>query len=176
MGSFLRKPLGLFVAIVVVGFMFIAVGMTAFGGTSSTPGGLPPAPTPLSRAQLKRAGVRICLSLRPQLRWLANNKPRKLRQLPKYIARATSIIDRLTTDVDRLVPPPSAPASFRHLRRNVGAEDRAMHRLNHLTQTHQWRRGYLLIHSRSWKKMEKRLGPYRPLKDIRCGQASHTSV
>jgi hypothetical protein len=177
MASFFRSPLGILVAVLVVGLAVIALGMKAFGGTpGDTFGGLPPPPTPLSRAQFKRAGQRICLSLRPQLRWLANNKPRKLRQLPNYIARDTSIVDRLTAELDRLVPPPSAAASFRHLRRNLGVVDRAMHRLNHLTQTHQWRRGYLLVHSRWWKKMEKRLGPYRPLKDIRCGQASHTSA
>jgi hypothetical protein len=171
--SFFRKPLGLFSAIVVVGLVLIVAAMSAFGGTSKPPDY---APKPLTPAQFRLAGEHMCVSMRPQLRWLATHKPRKLRQLPKYIARATSMIDQLTTQVDRLVPPPSVAPSFDRMRRNIGAAVQAMHRLNHLTQTHQWRLGYLLVHSRWWKKMEKRLGPYRPAKDIRCGRARHSSA
>lgn len=174
-GSFFRRPLGMFVAVLVVGFALLAVGMTAFGGGSGgTSGGPYHVAKPLSPAQFRRAGVRICLSLRSQLRWLATHKPSNLREVTRYEARATAIFDRLTREVDAVVPPPSAAAAFRRLRRNLGLADGALHRLNHLTETHQWRRAVFLIRSPWWKNIERRLGPPLKLRDMHCGQASHT--
>jgi hypothetical protein len=177
MGSFFRSPLGLFVATLAVGGILLAAGMTAFGGTSGrTAGSVPPPPKPLSPAQFNRAGEHICVSLRSQLVWLAHHKPKNLRQVTSYMSRATSIFDRLTADVDGIVPPPAAAASFRHLRANLGVADRALHRLNHLTETHQWRRVVLLVRSRWWKNIGERFGPPTKVKDIHCGWMRHPVV
>lgn len=173
MGSFLRTPLGLFTAIVVVGLVLILAAMSAFGSTSSE---VVQPPTPLTKAQFKHAGQGICLSLRRQLRWLAHNKPRNLRQVTSFVARGSSIFDQLTTKVDALIPPASAEASWRRLQRNLGAADRGMHRLNHLTATRQWRRAYLLVHSRWWKSISRRLGPPVNPRHMSCGFAAHATV
>jgi hypothetical protein len=173
MGSFLRRPLGIFAAILVVGFALIALGMEVSGGTS---GGSPRSAAPLSPAEFQRTGERICLSLRSQLRWLAAHKPTSLRQVTRFIARGTSVFDGLTAKVDRLVPPPAAAASIRRLRTNLGVADRALHHLDHLTETHQWRRAVLLVRSRWWKNIGKRFGPPTKLKNMDCGQGGRTPV
>jgi hypothetical protein len=178
-GSFFRNPLGLFVAIVVVGLVLVLAAMSALGGTSSAGSFHAPRPVthePLTQAQFNRAGEGICLSLRSQLKWLAHNKPRNLRQVMTYIARGTTIFDRLTGQVDRIVPPASAAASFRRLQKNLGVADRVMHRLNHLTQTHQWRQVYLLVHSRGWKTVFKRFGKPGKLRDMHCLPTGHTTA
>lgn len=150
MGSFFRKPLGLFTGIVVVGCILIAVGMTAFGGTS---GGMSyQSATRLSPAQFGRANERICLSLRQQLKSLvANGKPRSLREVTRYLRRGTSIFDHLRTEYYGLVPPPSAAAPFRRLLHKLDVADRALHRLDHLSETRQWGRFLLLARSRWFK-------------------------
>jgi hypothetical protein len=171
-GSFFRKPLGLFAAIVVVGLIVIAAAMSAFGGTS---GGSYHAARPLSPAQFNRAGVRICLALRPQVRWLATHKPKNLREVTRYVARGTSLFDRLTTEVSGLVPPPSKAALVRRLGRVLEVADRAVHRLDHLTETRQWRQAVLLVRSKWWKRIGRRLGSPTKPKDTHCGNPWGTS-
>src|ERR1700758_463228 len=114
MGSFFRKPLGVFVTIVAVGFILIAAGMKATAGTSG--GRSDRAATPLSPAEFQRANERICLSLRQQLKSLvANGKPRSLKEATRFLQRGTSIFDNLRTEYYGLVPPPSVAAPFRRL-------------------------------------------------------------
>jgi hypothetical protein len=165
-GSFLRRPLGLFAAILVVGFIVIAVGMKATGGRS----GLPQADRPLTPAQFSRAGLHICLSIRAQLKALAaEGKPRNLRQVTRFSRKLRSLIDRVTTELNGLIPPPAAAASFRRMRLNIDVFDGAVHRLDHLAQTHQWRRLVLLVRSPWWKNIEKRFGPPTKLGHMHCG-------
>jgi hypothetical protein len=75
-----------------------------------------------------------------------------------------------------LVPPPKAAASFRHVLGLLGRGDRAMHRLNHLTRTHQWRQAYLFVHSAWWRHLFKEFGPHVKLRDIHCSRTKHTSA
>jgi hypothetical protein len=164
-GSFFRKPLGLFTAIVTVGLILIVAGMSAFGGTS---GAAYHAPKPLTPAQFHRAGVRICRFERPQVRWLLTHKPKNLREVTRFVARGTSIVDRVTTEVSGLIPPPSKAALVRRLSRLLGVADHALHRLNHLTETRQWGRAVLLIRSRWWKRIGTRLGPPTKPKHMDC--------
>lgn len=176
-GSFLRKPLGLFAATLVVGFAVMAVGMEAFGGGSGGAAPPPRPPVPLTKAQFKRAGVRICLSLRPQLTWvvgLPKHKPRNLREVTSDSRRLTSIVDRLTTDLNGLVPPRSVAARYQHLLRKFDTLDRALHRFNHLAETHQWRQLALLARSRWWKNLGKLFGPPRTSGPIRCRRHDFT--
>jgi hypothetical protein len=89
--------------------------------------------------------------------------------------RITAIFDRLTRDLDGLVPPPSAAASTLRLRRNMGVADGAMHRAAHLAETHQWRRFVLLVRSKWFKDIGKRFGPVMK-GDLRCGRASRITA
>lgn len=173
-GSFFRRPLGVFTAVLVVGLVVIAAAMSAFGGTS---GGSYQVAGPLSPAQFRRASVRICLSFRSlDKAIIANGKVRNLREATRFFHKFTPRFDHLTADVDGLVPPASAAASFRRLRTNLDAANRALDRLDHLAETHQWRRFVLFARSRSYKNTFKRLGPPTKLRDITCGQASHTAA
>ena len=150
----------------VVGLIVIAVGMKASGGTS---GGLRYSATPLSPAQFARAGERICVSLRRQLQAVVAKKPKNLRQVTQYVHRLTSIFDRLRTGLYGLIPPPVAAVPFRRLLGKLDTADRALHRLDHLTETRQWRRVVLLVRSRWWKNVGKQLGPPTKPGEIRCG-------
>jgi hypothetical protein len=185
MGSFFRNPLGLFTAIVVVGLILIVAGMSAFGGTSSgTPGGASGGPaggpyhgaTPLSPAQFRRAGVRICLSFRSLDKAIhANGKPHSLRETTRFFRIYTPTFDRLTREVDELIPPPSAvraAATLRRLRSKLDRFDRAMDHLDHFAETGQWRQFVLLARSRSFKDLLKGFGHPKKLRDIHCGQGN----
>ena len=176
-GSFFRSPLGVFVAVLVVGFIFIAVGMRAFGGTSGSASGVPyHHATPLSPAQFRRAGVRICLSFRSLAKAIkADGKARNLREATRLFRKFTPRFDRLIAELDGLVPPRSAAAYFRRMRRRLDAVNRDMDQLDHFAETGQWRRFVLFARS-TFHKDIKRLGPPTKLRDIRCGQASHTSA
>jgi hypothetical protein len=173
MASFFRSPLAVFAAIVVVGLALIAIGMKAYGGT----GGAYQGPEPLSRAQFGRAGEHICLTLRGQLIWLNKHKPTNLRTLTGYIARGTADFNALTTEIDRLLPPPSVARSYQRARAKLDMADRAMQSLDHLTQTRQWRHAIILVRSRWWRRIMTQLGghPTSP-KNMRCGRASHNIV
>lgn len=174
----MKKGLGVFAAAVVVGLLAIGAVYRATNHTASaTP--LParaPSAKAMSQAQFAQASVHLCLSLRAQLIWLGHNKPTKLRQLPGYIARATSDFDGLTTKLLALDPPSPVPASWGRLGRNLPRADRVMHHLNHLTATHQWRLAYLFLHSSEWKNAFKRFGGHavKP-QDMRCDRASFTA-
>jgi hypothetical protein len=172
--SLLRNPVALFGVILAVGLGAIAVGMTAFGGTSGGPSSAPPpnSPAALTPAQFKRAGVGICMSLRPQLIWVANlhkHRPRNLRQVTRDFRTLTSIFGRLTTDLHRVVPPASRAFRYRHLLRKVDRFEQGMRRLNHLAETHQWRQLVLLARSSWWKDIGKLFGPPRKMGRLRCG-------
>src|SRR6478752_4534739 len=165
MGSFFRRPLGAFVATLVVGSALLAVGLKAYGGTSGVPY---PSAKPLTREQFNRAGVQMCLSLRPQLEWVMHmKKPRNLREVTTDSRWLTSITDRMTTDLHGLIPPPSLAVRYHRVLRKFDTLDHAVRRLNHLAETRQWRRFVLLIRSRWWKNIGKLFGPPRKVRHIR---------
>jgi hypothetical protein len=172
MGSFFRKPLGLFAAIVVVGLVLIVAAMTAFGGTSGHPDY---APKPLTPAQFRQASERIGRSICLQLKPIVNKKPHTLREVASTIGRISTVFDRFTRDFDGLVPPPAAARLILRLRRNLGVLDGAVHRAAHLAETHQWRRLVLFVRSPYFKKIGKRFGPAKKGK-LRCGRASLTTA
>lgn len=172
------KPVAIFASIVAVGLLAIGVVYRATNHTASAtplPAGAP-STKPTSAAQFQHAGVQLCLSLRAQLIWLQNNKPKKLRQVPGYVARATSAFDELTTKILAMDPPSSVPASWVRLRQNLPRADRVLHHLNHLTATRQWRLTYLFVHSREWKNAFKRFGGHavKP-QNMRCDRATFTA-
>jgi hypothetical protein len=167
MGSFLRTPLGLFAAVVVVGLAVIMLALTEFGGTS---GHAAHSPRPLTPAQFRSAGARIGRSACLQLKPIVNKKPRNLGEIASDTRRITAVFDRLTRDIDVLVPPPSAAPVVLRLRRDLGALDGAMHRAAHLAETHQWRRFVLLVRSRWFQDIGKRFGPVQKGK-LRCDRA-----
>ena len=172
MGSFLRKPLGLFAAIVVVGVVLIVAAMTAFGGTSGPPDY---SPKPLTPAQFRLAGEHIGRSICLQLKPIVNKKPRSLREVATGMRRISAVFDRLTRGIDGLVPPPSVAAKILRLRRNLALLDGAIHRAAHLAETHQWRRFVLFVRSPWFKRLGRRFGPVQKGK-LRCGHASITSA
>ncbi|HZT94723.1 MAG TPA: hypothetical protein VE985_09620 [Gaiellaceae bacterium] len=165
MGSFLRRPLGLFAVIVVVGLILIAGGMAAFGGTSSAGS---PYPKPLTPGQFDHVGVGICLSMRSQLKWLAAHKPKNLRELQTYIERATAMYDGLRVKVRGIVPPAYAAAGVRRLLTKLDALDRVMRHLNHLAETRQWRSAISFVRSRAFRKLEGRVNPHWKPSDMHC--------
>jgi hypothetical protein len=164
-GSFFRKPLGVFAAALVVGSALLTVGMSAFGGTS---GSSYRPPTPLTPAQFRRAGERIGMSVCLQLKPIVNKKPRNLRQVARGMRGITAIFDGLRVKLYRLVPPPSAAASFQRLRRNFDALDGAFRRLDHLAATRQWRRFVLLARSKWFKDIARRFGPIKKVGKLQC--------
>jgi hypothetical protein len=147
--------------------------MKAFGGTSGASGY---SATPLSRAQFARVGEHACVSLRQQLKAATRNKPGNLTAAARSVRRITSIVDRVRTELYGVIPPPTAGVTFRHLLGDMDTADRALHRLNGLTETGQWQRATLLVRSRGWQDIDKRLGPSTNLADIRCGRARSTSA
>ena len=171
MGSFLRRPLGVFSAALVVGAALLTVGMTAFGGTS---GSSYHSPTPLTREQFRRAGERIGLSVCLQLKPIVNRKPRTLREFTRGVRRITAIFDGLQVKLYGLVPPPSMAASFQRLRNDFDALIGAVHRLDHLAETRQWRRFVLLARSKWFKDIARRFGPIKHVGKLRCGRPSYT--
>jgi hypothetical protein len=176
MGPFFRRPLRLFVAIVVVGCIVIGVGMTAFGGRPATPADFYHPPKPLTPAQFKRAGVRLCLSAHSLDRAVkANGKPRNLRDVKRFFRKFTPRFDRLIAQFDRLVPPRSVAAYYRRMLRRLDPVSRDMDQLEHYAETGQWRRFVLFVRS-TFRKDIKRLGPPTQQQDDNCGQVSHSVV
>jgi hypothetical protein len=168
-GSFFRKPLGVFAATLVVGCALLAVGMAAFGGTSGTSSSYHP-PTPLTPAQFRKAGERIGMSVCLQLKPIVNKKPRNLREVARGMRGITAIFDGLRMKLYGLVPPASAAASFQRLRKNFDALDGAFRRLDHLAATRQWRRFVLLARSKWFKDIARRFGPIKKVGKLQCGQ------
>jgi hypothetical protein len=171
--SFFRKPLVAFTAVVVVGFALIFASMTAFGGTSATRS--PATPKILTPAQFRQAGERIGRSVCLQLKPILNKKPHSLREVASGMRRISAVFDRLTTAIDRLLPPPAAAPLILRLRKNLGVADGAMRRAAHLAETHQWRRFVLFVRSPYFKNIGKRFGPVHKGK-LRCGQANVTTA
>jgi hypothetical protein len=169
MGSFLRKPLGAFVATLVIGAALLGVGMTAFGGTSGSPYY---GPKPLTPAQFRHAGLRFCLAYRPQLLGIANmKKPKNLREVAKDSRKITALTDSMTGFLDRVLPPRSAAASYRRVLFKFHKLDHAIDRLNHLAQTRQWGQLVLLVRSKWWKNIGKLFGkPTNPKHIPPCRQ------
>jgi hypothetical protein len=150
-GSFFRKPLGLFVTIAVVGLIVIVAAMNAFGGTS---GGSPPGRVPLTPAQFDHAELHVCLSLRSQLRWFVKRQqPGNLREVESWSGRLTAMTERLTAELNGVIPPPSSAAAYHRFLRKINTLDDAVRRLDHLVQTHQWRKVVLLARTRWWKRI-----------------------
>jgi hypothetical protein len=171
MGSFLRSPLGVFVAILVVGFALIAAGMTAFGGTSASPYN---AAKPLTLAQFKRVNAQLGRSICLQLKPIVNKKPHSLREFTGGLRRITVVFDGLGTRLAVLVPPPSRARSFFRFRNKVDRAIPAMDRANHLAQTSQWRQLVLFVRSKSWKKIFRSFGGAKG--KLRCGHPSHAAA
>lgn len=166
----MRKPLGAFFATLVVGAALLGVGMTAFGGTSGNHG-----PTPLTQAQFVRLGTRMCVSLRQQLKAVTVARPSNLRQAARPVRRTISMFDGLLTTLYGLLPPPSADAPFRHLLGNLETADHALHRLDHLAETQQPQRAAVLVRSRWWQGVGRRLRSAAKPKAIPCGRVRHTA-
>jgi hypothetical protein len=165
MGWFLRRPLGLFAAIVVIGVALIALGMKAFGGTSSAP--LYSA-TPLSPAQFSHLGQNACVSLQRQLKAATGRGPGNLTDAARSVRTVASTLDRLNLELDARIPPASEVIPFRRLLGNIRAADRALHSLDRLTGSGQWQRATLLVRSRGWQDIGKQLGPSARLGHTRC--------
>lgn len=173
MRSFLRKPLGVFAVTLALGSVLLAVGMTAFGGTSggSSSGSSYHSRPPLTAPQFRRAGERIGLSICLKLAPIVNRKPRTLRAFTKGMRRITSLVDRMTAQLNGLVPPPSAARPFERFLRKINAADHAIDHADHFAETHQWRRFVLLVRSRGWKNVFRKFGPITKGK-LRCGQSN----
>jgi len=165
MSWFLRRPLGLFAAIVVIGVVLIALGMKAFGGTSAAP--LYSA-TPLSPARFAHLGENACVSLQRQLEEATGREPRNLTDAAGSVRRVASILDRLNLELDARVPPASEVVPFRRLLGNIQAADRAVHSLDRLTGSGQWQSATLLVRSRGWQDIGKHFGASARLGHIRC--------
>jgi hypothetical protein len=171
--SFFRKPLVAFTAVVVVGLALIFAAMTAFGGTSATRS--PATPKILTPAQFRQAGERIGRSVCLQLKPIVNKKPHSLREVSSGMRRITAVFDRMTREINRLLPPPSAAPFIQRLRSNLDVADGAMRRAAHLAETHQWRRFVLFVRSPYFKNIGKRFGPAHKGK-LRCGRANVTTA
>lgn len=170
MGWLLRRPLALFAAVVVIGVAVIAVGMRAFGGTSEY------SATPLSSEEFAHLSEHACTSLRQQLRAVVDKKPRTSAEAARSVRRYAAILEGLNLGLDGRIPPPSEVAPFRHLLANIQTAERAMHRLDRLAETGQWRGATLLVRSPSWRHIGKRLRPSAKVAHIRCGRARRTDA
>jgi hypothetical protein len=85
-------------------------------------------------------------------------------------------VDRVRSRLYGVIPLPAAGVAFRRLLGDMDTADRALHRLDRLTETGQWQRATLLVRSRGWQDIGKRLGPSTKPADIRCGRARSTSA
>jgi hypothetical protein len=169
----LRRPLGLFTAIVVIGVAFIALGMKTFGGTAPPP---VYSATPLSSAQFAHLNENACVSLRQQLKAATHREPRTLADAARTVRSVASIIERLNMELDGRVPPPAAVAPFRRFLGEIQGAERAMHRLDRLTGTGQWQSATLLVRSRWWHDSVKQLGHSSKLNHVHCGPARRTGA
>jgi hypothetical protein len=142
MGSFFRRPLGMFLAVMAAGLVVIAVWFAAFGG-----GAARTQPPPLSHGQFARQASGACMAFSLQLEAVVDKKPKSLRALTRGVRRLTMLFDRLRASWYRLLPPSSDAPMFRRLVSAFDAEDQAMHQMRHLADTRQWLR--LRIVSRS---------------------------
>jgi len=172
MGWFLRRPLGLFAAIVVAGVVVIAVGLKVSGGASGASGD---SATPLSSAQFADLNEHACLSLRRQLRDVTDKKPRSRKQAARSVRTVASAVAGLNMELDGRVPPSSEVASFRRFLGRLQIAERAMNQLDRLTESGQWQRATLLVRSSSWPAaIGKPLKQSAKAGDTRCGRARPT--
>jgi hypothetical protein len=170
--GFLRSPLGLFAAIVVVGVVVIAVGLKELGGTSAASS---LSATPLSSGQFAQLNEHACVSLRRQLTAATRKKPRTRVEATRSVRRVASILDGLNLELDGRVPPPSEVAPFRSFLGNVQSAERGMNQLDRLTETGQWQQAILLVRSQSWRDIGKRLVPSK-VANVHCGRARSTDA
>jgi len=170
----LRRPLRLFAVLVVIGAVGIALGMKSLGGT---PAASPYSATPLSPAQFAQLGENACVSFRRQLEAATNRKPRTLAGAARSVSRIASLVDDLNMQLDARVPPPSEVASFRRFLGKIQGAERALHRLDRMTGTGQWRSATALVRSGWWHDSVKQLGPSTTLDRAHCGgDATLTAV
>ena len=170
MGWLLRRPLGVFAVVVVVGVVAIALGMKAFAGSSGDSGY---SATPLSQAQFARLGQNACVSLGRQLKAATGRKPRNLAAARRSVRRVASILDGVNMELDGRVPPASEVAPFRRFLAHLQSADRAMHRLDRLIETGQLHSAALLVRSRWWHDIGKRLAPSPRPGHAGCSRARH---
>jgi hypothetical protein len=124
---------------------------------------------PLSPAQFAGKLRHMCVSARAQLEDIVSRKPTSLEDASSVIDRLTSSLDEYVLELRGLTPPRSFAAPFRYVLANLQRERRAMHNLDELAATGQWRRAAALIRSPAWHAMLNRLGPPVKPADIRCG-------
>jgi hypothetical protein len=167
MGWFLRRPLRLFAAIVVIGAVGIGVAMTALGGTS-TP--LYSA-TPLTSAQFAQLNQNACTSALRQLKAATARKPKNFTHAAESVARISSTLNALNLNLDGRVPPPSEVASFKSFLGRLQVAVRAVNHLNRLTGAEQWRSAALLVRSLGWRDALKQLGSSARPGHLRCDGA-----
>lgn len=173
--GFLRRPLGLFAAIVVIGVVVIAVSMRTFGGTSGASASAYSA-TPLSSEQFAQLGEHACLSLSRQLRGVIGTKPRTRGEAAGAVRRVASTLAGLNMELDGQIPPAAEVARFRRLLGRIQTAERATHQLGRLTETGQWQRATVLVRSRSWRIAVKRVTPSTKARNTRCGPARGTDA
>jgi hypothetical protein len=174
MGWFLRRPLALFAAIVVVGGVVIAVGLKVSGGASGASGY---SATPLSSAQFADLNEHACLSLRKQLGDVTDKNPRSRKYAARSVRAVASAVAGLNMELDGRVPPSSEVASFRRFLGRLQMAERAMNQLVRLTESGQWHRATLLVRSSSWPAaIGKHLEQSAKARDTRCGRARPTDA
>ena len=169
-GWFLRTPLGLFAAVVVIGLIVIAVGLKEFGGTSAGHSA-----ASLSSEQFAQLNEHACISLRRQLKAVTRREPRTLTGAARSVRRTAAILANLNMELDGQIPPAYEVAPFRHFLGNVQTADRAMQQLDRLTESGQWERASLLVRSRWWQEMRK-VKRSATAASIRCGRAHRTDA
>jgi hypothetical protein len=169
-GRFLRTPLGLFAALVVLGVIVIAVGMKALGGTSAGA-----AATPLSSEQFAQLNEHACISLRRQLKAVRQRKPRTFTGAARSVRRTAAILAGLNMELDGQIPPPSEVARFRQVLRKIQTAGRALRQLDRLTGSRQWGRATVLVRARSWREMRNQ-SQSATAEKIRCGGGRRTDA
>lgn len=168
MGRFLRTPLGLFAAVLVIGVVVIAAGLKEFGGPSAGYSA-----TPLSSAQFAQLNEQACVSLRQQLDAVTRRKPRNLAGAARSVHRTAAILAGLNMKLDGQIPPAAEVAPFRQLLARIQTAERAMQQLDRVTESGQWAHASVLVRSPSWREMRKQSAPAASL---RCGQARRTDA
>ena len=100
---------------------------------------------PLTFAQFAHGLQHFCVSARAQLEQIEAEKPTSLPEAAEKIDILTSSFDRYLMELRGLTPPPSIAAPYRHALGFLQIEDRAMHSLDELGRTGQWRSAERLV-------------------------------
>jgi hypothetical protein len=124
---------------------------------------------PLSPAQFAGTLRHMCVSARARLEQIVSRKPTSLPDASNIITMLTSSLDGFVLELRGVIPPSRYAVPFRYVLRDLRMEQRAMHNLDELASTGQWRRAENLIQSPGWQAMLKRLGPPVKPGDIHCG-------